>query len=162
MLKENLVYSSGVVDVSIVVPVCFENPLRRYAVEFLSYTLMSEKQILVPITAILGAYHIATRYLKVSRKAVKTILTGILETHSPSLYPRIDIDTAVNALDVATIYNIESWDGYLVALAISLGLKTIYTLDKELKKIKEINVVNPFPKETVREYHKYIVEILKK
>jgi predicted nucleic acid-binding protein len=51
---------------------------------------------------------------------------------------------------------VESWDGYIVKLARSIGNSIVYTLDEELRKIKDIIVVNPFPQDLVKQYHQYI------
>ncbi|MBO3754959.1 MAG: hypothetical protein FGF53_08835, partial [Candidatus Brockarchaeota archaeon] len=63
---------------------------------------------------------------------------------------------AADALEYAAYYNVESWDGYLVSLARRLGTVTVYSMDKELAKVKEVMVVNPFPEEIVEKYHEYI------
>ncbi len=160
MLGESLVQVNGVVDVSIVVPICFENPLRRFAVEFIARVLELEEKALIPVTAVLGAYHIATRYLKTPRRLVKKILTGLLETRSPALYPQIPIRLAAEALDIASSYRIESWDAYLVALARSHNARYIYTLDKGFERIPEIMARNPFPEKLTRQYHEYVGELL--
>lgn len=160
MLRENWGSVEGVVDVSVIVPVCFDNPLKKHAVEFVEEVLTLRRRALLPITALLGAYHIATKYLKAPRRAVKKILAGILETNSPALYPLVPPGVAAEALDAAVAYNIESWDGYLVALANTLEARTIYTMDAELEKVKELVVVNPFPRNKVKEYHKYLRSLL--
>ncbi len=161
MLSVSLDYVEGVVDVSIIVPVCFDNPLKKYVAEFLEEVLALRKKAIIPVTAVLGAYHIATRYLKAPRRAVKKILVGMLEVESPAFYPQVPLTLAVEALDVAATYNIESWDGYLIALAQNLRAKIIYTLDKELEKVKEVITVNPFPQQKVSEYHQYLQTLLK-
>ena len=160
MLSVNLDYVEGVVDVSIIVPTCFENPLKKLATDFLGEVLSLRRKAIIPVTAVLGAYHIATRYLRAPRRVVKKILVEMLETRSPALYPRVSVLMAVEALDVATTYNIESWDGYIIALAQSFKTKIVYTLDSELKKVREIIVVNPFPPEKVDEYHEYLQALL--
>lgn len=68
----------------------------------------------------------------------------------------------MNSLNYATTYNIESWDGYIVTLALSLGARVVYSMDKELSKVKEITVINPFPKDAIDKYHKYIKAKLRK
>ncbi len=161
MLSASSGYAEGVVDVSIVVPVCFENPLKKLAAEFLAEILALKRRAVIPVTAVLGAYHIATRYLGAPRRAVKKILTGMLETRSPALYPQVPPELAAEALDIASTYNIESWDGYLVALAQSLQARIIYTLDKELGRVKEIVAVNPFPEQEVEKYHQYLQALIK-
>jgi predicted nucleic acid-binding protein len=156
MRGESLAYPEGVLDVSILVPACFENPLKEYSITFLSEVLTQKKRAALPVSTVLGAYHIATRYLRVPKLAVKKVLEGILRTGSPALYPHITPQIALDGLDYATAYDIESWDGYLLALTRSLGTTVIYSLDQELSKVKEIIVVNPFPQDKVRQYHEFI------
>ena len=161
MLEEKSASPDGVLDVSILVPACFQNPLNEYSVDFISKVLTQEKPAALPTSAILGAYHITTRYLGVPKPAARRILEGILRTESPSLYPHISPKTAIDALDYAISYNIESWDGYLISLTRSLGSTIIYTLDTELSKVKEITTVNPFPENAVKKYHNYLASHLK-
>ncbi len=118
--------------------------------------------MILPVPSIIGAYHIATRYLKASRIHVKRILEGLLATRSPALYPQITPELASNAIEYATYYNIESWDGYLIALAKSLGTSAIYSLDKQLSKVKDVNVISPFPEEKLEEYHEFLKKTLKR
>ena len=159
-LDESLVYPEGVADVSIIIVVCFENPLREQGISFLSDVLAQKRRVIIPISAIICAYHIATTYLKASKIPVKKVLDGILATRSPALYPQITTDLASSALEYAAYYKIESWDGYLISLAKSLGTSTLYSMDKQLSKIKEINVINPFPEETVKKYHEFLKKAL--
>jgi len=83
-------------------------------------------------------------------------MEGILRSGSPALYPHITPEIAADCLDYATAYDIESWDGYLISLTRSLGSTIIYSLDKELSKVKEITVVDPFPQDKVKQYHKFM------
>lgn len=160
-LKESSVCPEGVADVSIIVVSCFENPLKEHGIAFLRDVLTQKKHVVIPISSIIGAYQIAARYLKVSNISVKKVLDGLLATRSPALYPQITFELASNALEYATYYNIESWDGYLISLAKSLGTSTLYSLDKQLSKVKEISVVNPFPEEAVKKYHGFMRKALK-
>ena len=159
-LEGNWASAEAVLDVSIIIPLCFNNPLRTQAVDFTSDVLDQRRRAIIPVTTIIGAYHIATRYLKTSKLIVKSILDGLLRTRSPALYPHVTTQLATDALEYATAYNIESWDGYLAALARNLGTTTIYTLDKEMSKIKEITTANPFPEKKTQEYHRFMKELI--
>jgi len=161
-LGRSLAYPDGVVDVSIIVPACFENPLKESSISFLSEVLLQKRRATIPVTAVIGAYHITTRYLGVPRVAVKKVMQGILTSKSPALYPYVTTEVALDALDYAMTYNIEPWDGYLISLTRSLGSTIIYTLDTELSKIKEIIAVNPFPQEKVKQYHSFLEKKLHK
>jgi len=162
MQRRSLAYPEGVLDVSILVPACFENPLKEHSITFLSEVMLQKKRAVLPTPAVMGAYHIATRYLGVPKIAVKKVLEGILRSGSPALYPRINPEIAADGLDYATAYDIESWDGYLISLTKSLGSTIIYSLDKGLSKVKEITVVNPFPQDKVIQYHEFIEKGLRK
>ena len=157
-----MAYPEGVLDVSILVPACFENPLKEHSITFLSEIMLQKKRAVLPTPAVIGAYHIATRYLRVPKIAVKKVMEGILRSGSPALYPHITPEIAADGLDYATAYDIESWDGYLISLTRSLGSTIIYSLDKELSKVKEITVVNPFPQDKVKQYHEFIETRLRK
>ena len=135
---ESSAYPDGVVDVGILVPTCFENPLKEHSTTFIADVLTGKKRAAIPVTAIIGAYHVATRYLRAPRMTVKKVLGGILRTGSPALYL------------------IESWDGYLASLARSLRSTVVFSLDEELHKVKEITLVNPFPREDVERYHDFL------
>ncbi|MEM3438017.1 MAG: hypothetical protein QXP55_05785 [Nitrososphaerales archaeon] len=158
MQEGSSVYPEGVLDVSIIIPACFNNPLKEYCIAFLSDVLIQKKRIALPISSIIGAYHIATRYLRVPKMAVKKVLDGILRSDSPALYPHITPKIAIDGLDYAAVYDIESWDGYLVSLTRSLRATVIYSLDQELSRVKEIIVANPFPQDKVKQYHEFIKE----
>jgi predicted nucleic acid-binding protein len=151
-----LAYVDGVVDVGIIVPICFQNPLKDLAADFLAETLLERRRAIIPVTSIIGAYHVATRYLRAPKLAVKKVLEGLLRTRSPALYGQVLPEVAEDALNYAAAYRIESWDGYLIALARSLGAKTVYSIDEELEKVPEVSINNPFPSDRLSEYHKYI------
>lgn len=146
----------GVVDVGVVVPACFENPLKEHSVAFLADVLSQKRRVALPTTVVIGTYHIATRYLKVPRLDAKKVLDGLLRTKSPALVARVTPELATDALDYAATYSIESWDGYLIALARSLQAKILYSLDETLTKVSEIDVLNPFPRDKLEEYHEYL------
>jgi predicted nucleic acid-binding protein len=163
MLRRNSgYYPEGVIDVGIIVVSLFKNPLQERAVEFLSDVLIQRRRISIPVSAVLGAFHIATRYLRLPMVEVKKALVKMLETRSQAFYPYINLEEAIDAIDYATYYRIESWDGYLVKLARSIGNNIVYTLDKELEKVKDIAVINPFPQDLVKQYHEHIKNMLRR
>lgn len=84
-------------------------------------------------------------------------------TGSNSLYAEIDAGLASTALDYAAVYGIESWDGYLIAIAKKFGARVVYSMDEvltvRLKEQKEGGlpvVLNPFTTRKVGEYHKFL------
>jgi len=162
MLRENWGSINGIVDVSILVIAHFDNPAKIHALKFLRSVLKLDIRALIPTTAFIGAYHILTNYLKVPRKLARDALIFTLNTKSRAFYEDILITTAIDAIDYAAVYNIESWDGYLVSLARKFGTKIIYSIDKRIQKVEEILVVNPIPEDSMKEYHKFIKNLMKK
>ena len=130
--------------------------LLKHRIEFIEGALTRDRPAVIPVTALKGAYHILTRYLCVPKVDAKQSLSGILRSGSPSLYPYVAPDVAANALKYALAYGVESWDGYLVSLTRRLGSTLVYTLDKELARVREITVVNPFLGKAVKLYHEYL------
>jgi len=128
---------------------------------FLSDALAQRRRVAIPVTVIMGAYHVATNYLRVPRMTVRKVLEGILRTGSPALHPHVTPPMARDALDYASTYGIESWDGYLISLARSLRSSVVFTLDEDLRRVREVTVVNPFPREDVERYHDFLEKELR-
>jgi len=104
----------------------------------------------------LGAYHILTRYLKVEKVSAYKTLTKMLETRSPAFYEDVSVDTVLDSLTNALGYSVESWDGYIIALAKKFKA-TIYTVDlKLMRKVRDVPVVNPIPEDVFEEYNRWL------
>ncbi len=161
MSKGSLGLINGIVDVNIIVLSHFENPARIPALNFLRSVLKFEIRALIPTTAFIGAYHILTNYLKVPRKDAKDALVFTLNTKSKAIYEDVSIDDAIDAIEHAAIYKIESWDGYIVSLAKKFGTRNIYTIDKKLQRVEGIFVLNPIPEDKIKQYHKFIKNLYK-
>lgn len=147
----------ALVDVGIIVLAHFRNPARKYAAQVLLDALTLKKRILIPVSTYLGAYVIMTRYLKLRSSHVARVLLKTLSLESPALYGNLPKAVAEKALASASELNISSWDGYLIELAKELEINKIYTIDEELtKKVKDIEIENPIPRNVMKEYHRYI------
>lgn len=147
----------GVVDVGLLVISHFENPAKDYAIDFLKDVLLWKRKCLIPVSAFLGAYHILTNYLKVERIAAYETLKKTLETNSPAFYTDLSCELAIDSLTNALGYRIESWDGYIVAIAKAHSAPLIYTVDAEMRrKVKDIHVINPIPEDIFKEYNEWL------
>jgi len=162
MQRENLESISGIVDVGIIVISHFENPARLEALVFLKKVLKREIKALIPVTTFLGAYYIMINCLRLPRKEVKDSLIRTLEVKSPAFYEDVSVEDAILAIDYACIYNIESWDGYLVSLAKRFGCNVIYSIDKKLSRAEGIVVINPISEEKMKKYHEFIKKFTRK
>jgi len=149
----------ALVDVGIIVLAHFRNPARKYAAQLLLDALTLKKRILVPVNTYLGAYVIMTRYLKLRSDRAAKALLKTLSVESPAFYGNLPKAVAEKALALASELNISSWDGYLIELAKTLGINKIYTIDEELaRKVRDIEIENPIPRNVMEEYHQYIQE----
>ena len=153
---------AGIVDVGIIVVAHFNNPIQVEMIEFLKPILSWKKRLLIPNTTFLGAFHIMTSYLRVSRVDAKTALLASFTIDSPCFVSDIRKSLVVEALEQASCYKIESWDGYLVALAKSVGTNIIYTLDRKLSKATEIITISPLQENRLKEYHNWLEAKLRK
>lgn len=149
----------GIVDVGLIVISHCKNPAQKVALDFLKEILTRRKQCLIPVSCFLGAYFILTDYLHIDEDEASKLLRRTLETQSQAFYEDIDTSMGINSLRNASKYLIESWDGYLVAIAKAHSTSKIYSLDKKLeRKIDDINVINPLSKKITRKYHKWVSE----
>jgi len=147
------------VDVGIIVLAHFRNPARKYVAQLLLDALTLKKRILVPVNTYLGAYVIMTRYLKLRSDRVAKALLKTLSVESPAFYGNLPKAVAEKAVATASELNVSSWDGYLIELAKELGINKIYTIDEELaRKVRDIEIENPIPRNVMKEYHQYIRE----
>jgi len=168
--EKNLVYyHDGVVDVGIIVVsfivslyLIFSNPLQKEATRFIADAILQIRKVAIPLTAIIGAYHIATKYLKPPRIEIKKILVKMLETRSRAFYSYLFIEQVIDGLEYAIYYRVESWDGYLIKLVKSIGNNVIYTIDEEFKKIRDIVAINPFPQDLYQQYQDFIRDRVRK
>jgi hypothetical protein len=71
----------------------------------------------IPVTSVLGAFHVATRYLKLPVASVEEKLVKMLETKSPAFYSRASLEEAISAIKYATLFRVESWDGYIIEIS---------------------------------------------
>ena len=159
MLREKLDYA-GVVDVSIIVISSFENPARIDALKFLKDVLSWKIKAIIPVTAFIGAYHILTRYLKLPKKEIKDVIRDTLNIPSPAIFEDISSKAAIEAIEYAVAYNMESWDGYIVYLAKEYASGIIYSIDKDFEKVEGVNLVIPISEKRLNEYHKFIEKML--
>ncbi len=158
MEKEKLVYWEGIVDVGVLVIAHFDNPAKKSALTFLKKVLLGETHVMIPNTALISSYHVLTRYLKVLKLEAKNNLSNTAQIHSNAFYSDISTDTVLQAFDYAVSYNIESWDGYYIALAKENGISTIYSIDKDFEKVHGFLVKSPVPDELMKQYYEFIMK----
>lgn len=151
---------TGVVDVGIVLVSLFNNPLRNDAIEFMGEVLARRNLAAIPTSTFLGAYHIATRYLRCPKDIVAREVKDTLSLSSPAFVEDVSLEAVKEAVEVAMAHGVESWDGYLVSLARSFKAPVIYSLDEGFKKISDISLVMPFPGEKLEEYHNWVRRLL--
>jgi len=167
MIKNTLrgswvLYPDGVLDTCIIVVTLFDNPLYHKGVEFLSYVLKRDIKAAIPLTSLIGAIHIAIKYLGVESADVIRRVKDILETKSPAFYPAVSVEIVNQAVDYIEDYKISPWDGYIVVLAKKIGNNIVYTFDKHFRKVPGLIIKNPFSEDLVRQYHKYLEDVLGK
>ncbi|MEX2730127.1 MAG: hypothetical protein Q6353_022995 [Candidatus Sigynarchaeum springense] len=160
MSRKNWESIEGVIDVGPVVIAHCNNPAKASAVAFLQKVLVGKVRALLPVTAFLGAYHILTRYLKVTRHDAVLALEKTLAVDSPAFYETITREEAKNALTISSINKLESWDGYVINIAREFDTRILYSIDKKLEK-DDFKVIIPIPEAELKLYHEWVKELVK-
>lgn len=162
LLPEKAGTIEEVIDTGVIAVAHFENPARKAAFQLIKMALIGERKCLIPVTAVLGAYHIMTKYIGVDEVSAYRALTKTLETRSPAFYEDVSVNSALDGLTYALSYRVESWDGYIIHLAKRFRAPIIYSVDQELaKRVREIQVVNPIPPNIFKLYNKWLRKRIK-
>jgi predicted nucleic acid-binding protein len=156
MPKENWGSFEGIVDIGPIVVAHCDNPSKDKMIEFIADIISGERRAIIPISCFIGAYHVLTRYLRITRQNAVSALEKTLEIDSPAYYEEISRSRAIQAIQFASIYNIQGWDGYLLSLAQTFGTRIIFTLDQNLGKAEGFSAVLPIPESDIRKYHEWI------
>lgn len=152
----------GIIDVGCIVVAHFDNPVQEEMTNFLEPVLEWKTRLGIPNTTFLGAFHILTSYLRVSSVDAKNSLPDTFRLGSPCFISDIRKEVVIEALELATCYKVESWDGYIIALAKIFGTNVIYSIDKKLAKAEEIIVKMPLEEKKLKEYHVWLSSKLEK
>jgi len=159
MSKKSWASFEGIVDVGPIVVAHCDNPCKDEMLEFLSNVFLGHPPALLPLSSILGAYHVLTRYLRVPRHDVLLALEKTLQIDTPAFFEEITRSEVLHALHFASVNKVSSWDGYLLSVAHRFGTRIIYSLDEQLDHVEGITVALPLPKEEIREYHAWVRQI---
>ncbi len=152
----------GVVDVGLLIVAHFPNPAQEEALQFLRKVLLREIRAVIPLSAFLGAYHIMTRYLNLQPPDIISELSHTLSVSPAALYEHIRQEDVIQALLYASSWRIQSWDGFVLALAARLGTRTVFSIDRELhRRAPDFTVVCPLKEETLQAYHQFLKELEK-
>lgn len=147
-------------DVGIIVLSHCKNPAQKSSLNFLNKVLRLEIPCLIPISTMIGAYHILTNYLKIKPENARLTLSNTLLFKKPIFLEDLNLKIARRALEFAEKYNFESWDGYLLALMEKKDLSVIYTLDiHDFSKVEWISAINPIDDMEYQAYQKWIKEL---
>ncbi len=146
----------GVIDIGYIVVAHFENPIQEEMILFLESVLEWKRRLGIPSSTFLGAFHILTSYLRVSPIDAKNSLLDTFRLGSPCFIADIRKEVVIEALELATCYKVESWDGYLISLAKIFGTNVIYSIDKKMGRVEEILVKNPIEENKMKEYHDWL------
>jgi hypothetical protein len=161
MSRKNWDSIEGIVDVGPIVIAHCNNPAKKPMIAFLQKVLTGKIPALIPVTTFFGAYHILTKYLKVTRQDALLSLEETLNVDSPAFYEGITREEARTSLKLSSINNIESWDGYLINIGRQAGTHVIYTIDTKLER-EGFKAVVPITVAELAAYHDWVEKIVKK
>ena len=146
----------GIIDVGPIVIAHCDNPCKNGMLEFLAEVLSWQRHLILPVSCFIGAYHVMTQYLRITKQDAMTALEKTLRLNSPAFYEEITRSSAIQAIKLAGLYRIQSWDGYLLNLAQRFGTRTIFTLDLDLERAEGFSPVLPLPEKEIEKYHVWV------
>ena len=131
----------ALIDVGVLV-LAFEknNPVRQKYLEIIEKCVKGEIEAYIPYTVILGTYHVLTTRFKVKPSDALDILKIFMESRKIRWIADIDHTVVLMSLEIASNLRIESWDGYILALAKKYKISIIYSIDADLAKEEGIEV----------------------
>ncbi len=158
-MPEGNLACEGIVDVGLVIIAHWTNPAQKEASDFLVRVLQQNIHAVIPVSAFLGAYLVMTRRIHLPPVETALALAKTLAAPTDAFYEPIHREDAQSALVFASGLRIESWDGFLLALARRLGTHTIFSIDRELhQRAPDFTVVCPLKEETLKAYHQFLNE----
>ncbi len=137
------------------------NPVRAKYLDILTKSIRGDIISYIPFNVILGAYHVLTKVFKVNGRGVRNKLFALMRCKKIKWITSISFDEVKRAIEYATIYNFESWDGFILTIMRDFDIPIIYTIDEDFLKVKDIEVrglLNPKEKDALNNY----IESLKK
>lgn len=151
------------IDVGIIAIALIENPAQNDALSVLEDALRERIKVLIPLSVILGAYHVLVEVYRSDEKEVTNRLLNLLKARKIMWYETIKKDRVDPILEMASEKHVESWDAYLISIMEDFGIKTIYTTDlKDFSKFPQFDSINPISEENWDKYTKWFEEKIKK
>ncbi len=117
---------------------------QQAALELLR-NLPTSVSILVSIQVINEFHWTLTRKYRLADDVVLDKATNGIVALSSAVLP-LELDTYIEASNIRKQYNLSFWDSLIVASALRIGCKTLYTEDLNHGMIvgKKLHIVNPF------------------
>ena len=116
------------------------NPLRQKYLEIIEKCVKGKIEAYIPYTVILGTYHVLTTRFKVDSSDALDILKTFMGSRKIKWISDMDHVVVLRSLETASKLRVESWDGYILALAKRYGIQIIYSIDTDLAKEEGIEV----------------------
>ncbi len=116
------------------------NPIRQKYLGIIEKCVRGEIRAYIPYTVILGTYHVLTTRFKVKPSDALDILKTFMESRKIRWIVDMNHAIILRSLEIASKLGIESWDGYILALAKKYGISVIYSIDTDLTKEGKIEV----------------------
>ncbi len=137
------------------------NPVRAKYLDILTKSIRGEIISYIPFNVILGTYHVLTRVFRANKREVRNKLLTLMRCRKIKWITDISFDEVKRAIEYATIYDFESWDGLILTLMRDFDIPVIYTIDEDFLKVKDIEVRGLLTPEEKDALNNYIEELKK-
>lgn len=146
----------AILDVGILVIGLTKNPANKYCLKIIDDAVHGTIKVVIPYTVVLGAHLIMKRIYGIDSKKASDLLLNLMDSKRIIWWDKISKNIVETGLNYASEYNIDSWDGYLLAIMKQNGIDTVYTIDKDFENIRSITMINPIPKDVMGELSKFL------
>jgi len=153
----------AILDVGIIVlAIEKNNPVRSKYLGILEDCIKGRIVSYIPLTVILGAYHVLVKVFKADRNITRNKLLSLMQAKKIRWIPEISSNVTKRAIEYASVYDFESWDGYLLALMRDFDIPVIYTIDEDFQRVNDIEVEGLLNQEEKDKLNAYINALKKK
>lgn len=147
----------AIVDVGPIALAIVENPAQAEVLDWLSRVLRGEIRCVIPTSTIMGAFIVATNYLRADPMDVASKLFKLVGVGDVLWFSDLSVERVKRSMEVARDYGIDSWDAYIITIMKDLGLGVVYTLDEgDFSKVAGIKVVNPVSRENFHKFQEWL------
>jgi len=122
-------------DVGVVALAHSDAPVRDVPLSYVRDAVRGDIEAIVPHAVVFGAHTVLTTYYGYSNADASRVLSNFTDADRIRWVGGESRDVVQSGLARASDANIDGWDGYYAAVAVTEGANTVLTLDQEFERV---------------------------